>query len=83
MGRESVAVMADSPQIAKTVGDVAATEPGAPLTYGAAVAGTGVTLLADSLETWLGITVMVLTIAVLLVRLWVDIPRALRKRKDK
>ncbi len=57
------------------------TEPGAPTTY-AAVAAGGVTLWTVSLQTWLGIAVAALTIAVLVVRLWVDIPRALRKRKD-
>tara|TARA_R100001530_G_scaffold13727_7_gene12594 strand:- start:7320 stop:7550 length:231 start_codon:yes stop_codon:yes gene_type:complete len=70
-------------QIVRAVGDVAATEPGAPITYTAVVAGAGASVWAASLETWLGITVMVLTIMVLLVRLWVDIPRALRKRKEK
>jgi len=56
-------------------------EPGAPTTYAAVVAGSGVTVWATSVQFWLGITVGVLTIALLLVRLWVDVPRALRKRK--
>ena len=59
------------------------TEPGAPTTYAAVAAGGGVTLWATSLQTWLGITVGVLTIAVLVVRLYVDIPRAWRARKEK
>ena len=57
------------------------TEPGAPTTYAAVAAGGGVTLWAASLQTWLGVAVAALTIAVLIVRLWVDVPRALRKRK--
>lgn len=56
---------------------------GAPTSYATAVAGTGVSLWATALETWLGIAVMVLTIAVLIVRLVVDIPRALKKRREK
>ncbi len=59
------------------------TEPGAPTTYAAVAAGGGVTLWATSVQTWLGITVAALTIAVLVVRLWVDVPRALRKRKEE
>jgi len=57
--------------------------PGAPTTYTAAVAGTGFVVLGMPLETWLGYTVAALTIAVLIVRLWVDVPRALRKRKER
>ena len=58
------------------------TEPGAVPTYAAVVAGGSVSIWATSVQTGLGITVGVLTIAVLAVRLWVDIPRALRKRKE-
>lgn len=58
------------------------TEPGAPTTW-AAVAAGGVTFWAVPLETWLGYTVAGLTIAVLVVRLWVDVPRALGKRKER
>ena len=58
------------------------TEPGAPTTYAAVVAGGSVSIWATSVQTGLGITVGVLTIAVLGVRLWVDI-RRLRKWKDK
>lgn len=56
---------------------------GAPTSYGAAAAAGGISLWAPYLETWLGIIVMGLTIAVLIVRLCVDIPRALQKRKEK
>ena len=58
------------------------TEPGAPTTYAAVAAGGGVTLWATSVQTWLGIAVAALTIAVLVVRLWVDFRRALRKREE-
>jgi len=58
------------------------TEPGAPTTYAAVAAGGGVTFWATSVQGWLGIAVGVLTIAVLVVRLWVDVPRAMRKRKE-
>ena len=57
------------------------TEPGAPTTYAAVAAGGGVTVWAASLQEWLAVVVAALTILVLVVRLWVDIPRALRKRK--
>lgn len=57
------------------------TEPGAPTTYAAVAAGGGVTVWAASVQIWLGVAVGVLTIAVLIVRLWVDVPRAWRKRK--
>ena len=56
-------------------------EPGAIPTYVTVAAGAPVTVLAGSVETWLGVTVAVLTIAVLVVRLWVDIPRAWKKRR--
>lgn len=59
------------------------TPPGAPSSYTAAVAGTGFVIWGTPLETWLGYTVAALTIAVLVVRLWVDVPRALRKRKER
>ena len=59
------------------------TEPGAPTTYATVVAGGGVTLWITDLQEWMGITVLVLTIAVLIVRLLVDVPRALGKRKDE
>lgn len=59
------------------------TEPGAPTTYAAVAAGGGVTLWAASLQEWLGVAVAVLTIAVLVVRLCVDIPRALRKWRER
>lgn len=58
------------------------TEPGALPTYATVAAAGGVSIWATSVQTWLGITVAALTIAVLIVRLWVDIPRALRKRKE-
>ena len=58
-------------------------EPGAPTTWAAVAAGGGVTIWVTSIQTWLGVVVGVLTIAVLLVRLWVDVPRALGKRKEK
>ena len=56
-------------------------EPGAIPTY-AAVAG-GATVWAMSLQTWLGVIVAVLTIAALVVRLWVDVPRAWKKWKER
>ena len=59
------------------------TEPGAIPTYATVAAGAPVAIWAGTVETWLGITVAVLTIAVLVVRLCVDIPRALRKLKER
>ena len=59
------------------------TEPGAATTYATVIAGGGVTLWITDLQEWMGITVLVLTIAVLIVRLCVDVPRALGKRKDE
>ena len=57
-------------------------EHGALSSYGAVLAGGGVTLWAAPLQTWLEIAVAALTALVLLVRLWVDIRRALGKRKE-
>ena len=56
-------------------------EPGAAPTY-AVVAGSGVVIWGTTLETWVWGVVTLLTIAVLVVRLCVDVPRALRKRKE-
>lgn len=58
-------------------------EPGAIPTYAAVAAGAPVAVLVGSIEHWLGITVAVLTIAVLVVRLCVDIPRAWRKWRER
>ena len=51
---------------------------GAATTYAATAAAGGVSLWVGSLETWLGVAVAGLTVAVLIVRLMVDIPRARR-----
>lgn len=58
------------------------TEPGAPTTYAAVAAAGGVSIWGVSLETLMGFVVWALTIAVLGVRLWVDV-RRLRKRKER
>ena len=54
----------------------------ATVSYGV-VGVSGIVLWGISLETWMGLTVWVLTIALLIARLCVDVPRAIRKRKDK
>ena len=58
-------------------------EHGAVTTYATVIAGVPVTLWATSLEAWLGIIVAGLTIVVLVVRLCVDVPRALKKWKER
>ncbi len=54
-------------------------EPGGPFTYTMVGAGSGVTFWNGGLETTLGVVVAALTIAVLAVRLCVDVPRVIRK----
>ena len=59
------------------------TEPGALPTYAAAAAAAPVAIFVGSVEHWLGITIAVLTIAVLVARLCVDLRRVFGKRKDE
>ncbi len=57
------------------------TSEGAATTYATTAAAGGV-LWVTPLETWFGWVIAALTIAVLLVRLWVDVPRGLRNWRN-